>query len=605
MRKLMQEKNHINVLNLLPIMFVVGVIPLIVRGKMISIDKTLSDYWKNEQSPIDVFSYWRSIAIIITSIVILAILIYNIISKKAYFKKNLIYIPVSIYLLMVLLSTVFSNNKNIALFGTPGRYEGMIVQIAYIIIFLYTINMITNSDSVVIVCKVLIASALIISIIGIFQYFGLDYLKSDTIRRMIIPEKYYNTITNFQFKAGDRSHYANSIYSTLFNANTFGLYMSMLVPLTLGFVFSSTKIRNKIITGAIAIVMIAALIGSNSRGSYIAVILAVIVLLTIIYLKKIKIEYKSIFIIASISIIVFIGLNYTSGGNILHRILQFKGNYATTQSSSLAKINSFEINENQLQLTNGYFKLDIKISERQLLFFEQGNQLYPQNTSKSNEFIIPGSKYEGLIFKIEENLMSIVKNKSLLRFAIIDNNFVFVNVKGKTVKNFTDISKLGFDGFESIASGRGYIWSRTLPLLADTIFLGKGPNSFIFNFPQNDYLGKLQFMKDANIIIDKPHSYYLETAVNTGIISLLMVLIIFSVYFFTTIKTLKYTNDISFKFYIKSGIFCSIIAYLINSIFTDSHVSVTPVFWVMIGIGVALNNCHATDIKKSLESFPY
>jgi len=39
---------------------------------------------------------------------------------------------------------------------------------------------------------------------------------------------------------------------------------------------------------------------------------------------------------------------------------------------------------------------------------------------------------------------------------------------------------------------RGYIWSRSLPLLRNTILVGYGPDTFAMNFPQHDIAGKVK-----------------------------------------------------------------------------------------------------------------
>ena len=48
-----------------------------------------------------------------------------------------------------------------------------------------------------------------------------------------------------------------------------------------------------------------------------------------------------------------------------------------------------------------------------------------------------------------------------------------------------------FTSHESFASSRGYIWSRTIPLLKETLFIGTGADTFVIAFPQDDYIGKI------------------------------------------------------------------------------------------------------------------
>ena len=88
----------------------------------------------------------------------------------------------------------------------------------------------------------------------------------------------------------------------------------------------------------------------------------------------------------------------------------------------------------------------------------------------------------------------------------------------------------GFEGKEKLGSSRGYIWSRSLPLLKNTLFLGFGPDTFPVYFPQHDYFAKMIFLGNPYNIVDKPHNVYLQTAINTGLISLIALLAMFGIY---------------------------------------------------------------------------
>lgn len=76
-------------------------------------------------------------------------------------------------------------------------------------------------------------------------------------------------------------------------------------------------------------------------------------------------------------------------------------------------------------------------------------------------------------------------------------------------------------GKELIGSMRGYIWSRTIPILPDYLVLGAGPDCFLYEFPQDDIWGKLYAYGTGSIVVDKPHNLYLQIFVNEGGIALL------------------------------------------------------------------------------------
>ena len=51
---------------------------------------------------------------------------------------------------------------------------------------------------------------------------------------------------------------------------------------------------------------------------------------------------------------------------------------------------------------------------------------------------------------------------------------------------------------ERLGSGRGYIWSRSIPLIKQAGFMGLGADTYPEYFPQNDFKGK-----DATLVYYK------------------------------------------------------------------------------------------------------
>ena len=219
--------------------------------------------------------------------------------------------------------------------------------------------------------------------------------------------------------------------------------------------------------------------------------------------------------------------------------------------------------------------------------------------------------------------------------------FLLSNEKGvltyapKPNTQWTDIAEVprfGFEGRERFASGRGWIWARTLPMLGETLFTGYGPDTYAVYFPQHDVAGKINVFRSANIIVDKPHNWYLQTAVNTGVISLLALLWLLGYFFLDTVRarfgfrvrgmeplftgpihgggeetnpsrratdpvkgkntggTVKISDkkDMQTRWLLPSGILCGIVGYAVTGMFNDSVVSVAPVFWCLLGLGIGL-----------------
>ena len=145
-----------------------------------------------------------------------------------------------------------------------------------------------------------------------------------------------------------------------------------------------------------------------------------------------------------------------------------------------------------------------------------------------------------------------------------------------------------FDGYEDLASKRGFIWARTIPLLKKYLFLGSGADTFSIVFPQHDYVS-FQNNGYGEQLISKPHCWYLQVGVQTGVLSLLALLVFYGMYFVQSIRL--YSTKISDSYLAQVGVavFVGTIGYMIAGITNDSSITVAPVFWGVIGLGITVN----------------
>ena len=67
-----------------------------------------------------------------------------------------------------------------------------------------------------------------------------------------------------------------------------------------------------------------------------------------------------------------------------------------------------------------------------------------------------------------------------------------------------------------MGSARGYIWSRTIPLLKENLIIGSGPDTFALEFPQHEYDMKYQLYYTDRIIVDKSHNLFMQIFVEMG-----------------------------------------------------------------------------------------
>ncbi len=133
------------------------------------------------------------------------------------------------------------------------------------------------------------------------------------------------------------------------------------------------------------------------------------------------------------------------------------------------------------------------------------------------------------------------------------------------------------DGYEGYASGRGYILSRGLPMLKDTLLVGKGADVFGFLFPHHDFIGKVQLLGRYTHTFDKPHNIYLFIGYSFGVTGLVSFLVLGVLLLVKSIKTLNLKSD--------QSISCISILLAVGAVFlfNDSMVYSTSIIFSILG----------------------
>lgn len=182
-------------------------------------------------------------------------------------------------------------------------------------------------------------------------------------------------------------------------------------------------------------------------------------------------------------------------------------------------------------------------------------------------------------------------------FYVTDDGFALVGQNGEALEQIPH-SVIQSDFWKKIypiATGRGYIWVNTIPILKECILFGKGPGNFVYAFLQNEVVGLLNTHGSYKFVIDKPHNWYLQMGVNTGLISLVSVLGLMFRYFTRGGKEYfreeKWGNK---KDVFEKTLWAGLASFCIAGLVNDSIVAVNPIFWLLFGIG----SC-AVDNRKN------
>lgn len=589
---------------LIPIMMILLLVPMIVRLKVIPIEGEMFKFWNGEKYNADFFSYYKMVLFLILAS--LSAITFFIRHKMEYFiefKKSKLYIPLGIYAILVLMSALFSKYKGIAFFGFIDRYEGALMILGYMLVFFTTYNLINTKEELRKTLNYLIVGSFIVSMIGFLQFIGFDIFKTSFIKSFILPGQYQNSDINFTL--GE-----NIVYATLYHYNYVGSYTALLMPMFLAIgIFCKDK-KLKIVSFLLAMLIGIVWIGSTSRAGYVGGTVALFVL--IIMSGRKLLQNKKIALIAGILIVVgFVAANSIMDGYITKRLsslMQDIGMIKGTQTEQVEQalpITYIESDKTGVKFDaygkkfyifkeNGIPKLKEEVEgELNLKKNETENGLWTIDAPGYQDVQIRiGMPYENdprKIFMFKWGLVS-------LNFDITKDNVVLVDNK---YNKFTPekAKSIGFEGKERMGSARGYIWSRTVPMIKDTAILGKGPDTFCIYFPQNDILAKLKAYDTMWMLVDKPHNLFLQIAFSSGVLSLIAFLVFVGGIVITIGRRYIFMTPDTDTQAIAVGVMVGTVGYVFAGFFNDSVVSVAPIFWIVMAIGYSAYYIDAKKVK--------
>ncbi|MDR1953007.1 MAG: O-antigen ligase family protein [Clostridiales Family XIII bacterium] len=628
-----------------------AIVILIVRQYRYTRDMN-SYYWSSDQSELtEFFSHYKVVAIVVAAIITIVFLLYRLATQSLAIKRSVLYIPMGVYLVFVLLSFAFSDVKDVAWVGWNDRFEGTAVLLCYMLMLFYIINSVNSERNIKWILYPVTGATILLSALGISQATDHDFFRTNFGQKLIVPnEQLTNGQTTWEMidkaaETGER--YLNftfqhkEIYQTVYNINYVSFYLTLLLPI-FGLLFIHEKhVVKKILWGVIFAMLIFNLIGSSSSGGLLGS--AVIVVVAIILLnKKLFQWWKSIAILVAITLVVG-GITFDRWSSELTGTVRgvvgieasedssgsdkpaddaegADAAEAATSDGEQADANTEDEAVESTKAGDSGHLIDYFITnDKGLTFSVDGNEatfsLLPGGSvsvtdSKGDVVPLTQDPSSGAILFEDERFQDVYfmpaqdeENNSYMIFALNGEDqqwrflvegedqttLTFKNDLGKSV-DLKYIPHLGFKNNPGFGSGRGYIWSASLPMIKDTIFVGNGADTYCIYFPHNDYVGKYNTGGDnINIIVDKPHNMYIGIAINTGLLSLLALLALFGIYLVQSFRLYRRETFDTFASYAGAGIFLGICGFLVAGLVNDSTVSVMPMFYGLLGTGIATN----------------
>lgn len=587
--KIDYENKRLSTVYFLPLLLIAGFVPLIVYAKYIDLTGTTQSlYWTGQQQYLDFFSYWKSRWVM--ALALIGLIFYIILYKQKKLPlKNLkqYYIPLGIYAIFVVISTIFAKDTQTAIWGFVDMYQGMFVLLSYVLITFLTINFVNSERDVNLFVKAFTFLMIVEGLIGITQYFGFDFFQTGIGKSLIVPGNI--KVDGLSFSFGPKT-----IYGTLFNTNFVGSFATLMLPLSVAFLMTSKIKKQRIISGIAVALMIFTWIGCNSRAGYLGVAVSAVFAL-FLFRKAFIIHWKISISLVAVLIAAFIGLNVISGGAIIARlktlnISQEIKNIKTANEASV-KFEDIKLGQDTFGIQTSQETLNFKVDDDKIYFLDENNNELAI-TNKRNQITINDAKYSNYIITIPDNYPGVSVNAygKAINFYISQDGIKILGSGGRLTEPKSSPFFEPLRGLETIGSNRGYEWGATIPMFKDYVFYGAGPDNFPIAFNQDDFIAKLNLIDfDANIVVDKPHNMYIQTALNTGAMSMIALIVIATIYVFSS---LKLYNKVSFNKADETvGAACliAVLGYLAAGLFNDSVTSVAPLFWLILGIGISVN----------------
>ena len=579
-----------SVIDLLPYIFIVAVVPLIVYLHIDKLEPIEEAVWTTEDFYPDLLSYCKSLWFMIASAFGLCLFVFRYIEGRVRLqKKPGLYVPAAVYILLIVLSTITSKYVSVALSGFVARYEGMFVLLFYVLNMLIVYNLINEESQIKLLVKPLLVSAFVICFIGLSQFAGHDFFETALGRSLILPAEYAESELSFNF--------GTMVYGTLSNPNYIGSYVALVFPVAVTVIFIAEKLVWRITAAVLSILLIINLVGSDSSAGLVG--LGVGAVIAVVYfLRKYLFRNK---IVVVLSVIVVLAVCGFLASEIVSRF--------RTESAHNYYIEDIAFDKGSVWIKSSTETLGIRYSDDQLTFIDgNDNNLYVDvNYDDSGANItFKDQAYRNYRIKINGDVLEVRNGDVEFFIRLSQDGLRLVGINGDEPDQIVKPEAIDVRGYEKVGSARAYIWSRTIPLLKNAILVGYGPDTFAIVFPQNDYIGKINAYNTPFMIVDKPHNMYLQIAVNTGILSLVAFLAIILVYIVSGIKACFMNQAPGRISHYGTGIFIGICAYLVVSLFNDSSIAVAPIFWILLGLGLACNAMalHDKERKKEAHASP-
>jgi hypothetical protein len=595
------------------------------------------------------FSHYKTELIGWSVLLMGVMLAYRFTVQQFAVKRTALYWPMIVYVVFTILSCVFSANRDVAWDGWNDRFEGTAMILCYYAAVFFIMNSVNSERNIKFIVYPVAAVSVILSAIGLSQATGHDFFQSTFGQKLIVANEMtrdgrmpWNLIDEAAARGEQFLKFTfqnNEIYQTVYNINYVSFYLTLLIPIfAMMFVWAKGALK-KTVWGVILGLVVFNFFGAASSGGFLGIAVIVILVVVVLRMKLIRWRWSVLMIVVIVAAVGAADVALVNhNGKGVKWTDELKGTLLSSLTAPAEQSAKGPGNANlSPDVTTGggeadaaadaastpavpLSRIDYFITEDNTLTFSVDGNEAVMTVGNENAVSIADSDGEPIALSQSESPPEIAIADD--RFANVflqasqdeaGNNFIVFNIRGDEARRWpfimagpdnstlmyrNDLGKnvslekvprFGFENRQGFGSGRGYIWSTSLPMIKDTIVIGRGADTYCIYYPHNDYVGKYNAGWNINMIVDKPHNMYIATALNTGLISLIAMLALFGMYIVQSIRLYWRREFTTFAEYAGAGIFFGVSGFVVSGIVDDSTVSVMPLFYGLLATGIATN----------------
>lgn len=562
----------------------------------------------------DAFVYTKAwITVAAAAILLVLIILQVVIYKQKIFdfsvtNNKIVTVCIGVYIFCTVISTLIAANRKTALWGGTAGCEGVFVLCAYVIIMLsvkyscHTYRAQYGSTAKSPVEYIVLTEAVILTILTGVELFY------KPVAQIIMGSEYENT-------------YGDMISLTFNSPSYCAAFIILLAPFCIHYLLQAGKLLKTLVWSGLSVSVITAVILTGSTAAFYIVLLetALVVIVTAVLhtqgtsevakkeagIKsntaakatpagqgagmpdnsiKSNTAVKALCLTGVIVCVIIV--NIISGSRITDSALNSAVNKTIAiHSDNYYMVRGISVDKGAVTIKGSSNALKCIINDEGNIYFtdEYDNILNVRSDWDSITFPYP---YDMISAGFENSALWLdLGYKGRISFAIKNGQFYPMAADGSLINDISSGDKSGeelytdsYKKIDALFTGRGYIWRKTLPLLKNTIIFGHGAGTFGLYFKQFDYAGLLNSQGNVDLIVDRPHSMYIQMAFSQGILCMTAYAVMVITVIITFIKDNKCKNIN------KLPVIIAVIGFCIMELITDSSVTVNPIFWAVLGL---------------------